>query len=86
MHFAQLLTELDSGAIGQPHVQDIEIESNVFGQLQAFPHTACGQDAVAAFLEQGSHHEPRVLMIVDVKDASFRVFHGRQLCSWSISA
>jgi hypothetical protein len=25
-------------------------------------------------------------MIVDVKDASFRVFHGRRFCSGSISA
>ena len=25
-------------------------------------------------------------MIVDVKDASFRMFHGGQFCGWSISA
>ena len=37
MHFAQLLAELDSGAIGQPHVQNIEVESNVFRQLQPSP-------------------------------------------------
>ena len=76
LHFAQLLAQLDPRSIRQPHVEDEKIETDLPREIQSLRHAARRQHAIAAVVEQRSHHQARILMIVDVENACLGDAHG----------
>src|SRR5205823_231348 len=75
MHSVQFLAQLDSGAVRQADIKNEKIEINIFREIESLGDTTSGHDAITAVLQECCHHEPRILVIVNVKNASFGVFH-----------
>ena len=71
LHFAQLLTQLNAGAIGRTHVENVEVERDLLREVERLCHAAGGEHTIAAIAEERSHHQARILVIVDVKDSGF---------------
>src|SRR5438045_4439456 len=74
---AQLLAELDASAVRQADIEDVEIEIDFSREFEALRNASRCQNAVAAILQKRGHHQARVLVIVNMKNAGFGAFHGR---------
>src|SRR5207253_3058467 len=70
LELMDFLTQFDRAAIGKSHVQNAEVESKLFRQLQRFRVRSGGGHHVAKLAQRRRDQESNVRIIIDMKNVS----------------